>query len=287
MKYLFVLGLSLGFLTVRSQNLHADLFGGIANYQGDLQEKIFTFNMAHPAVGFGLAYDVSGRLIARTGLTYGTVEGNDKNNSRDKGIQQRNLSFKTHITELHAGLEFNLFDLSVRSFTPYIFAGVAVYHYNPFTFDSAGNKVFLKPLSTEGEGLPQYPDRKPYNLTQLSLPVGGGLKIELSDNLEISGEIAWRKLFTDYLDDVSKTYVDQNVLLAAKGPQAVSLAYRGNEIGSGPYPADGTMRGNSKHMDWYYFGGLRLRYRLNSGNGWGGGGHGGGKSKTGCPGRIY
>ena len=283
MKYYFFLFFSFCSYLTWGQNLHADFFAGIANYQGDLQEKIFTFNMAHPSVGFGLAYDLTNKLVARTGLTYGTVEGNDKNNSKDKGIQQRNLNFKTHIIELHAGLEYDLFDLTERSFSPYIFAGVGVFHFNPFTSDSAGNKVFLKPLSTEGEGLPQYPDRKPYNLTQLSLPIGGGLKIALSDNLEIAGEIAWRKLFTDYLDDVSNSYIDQNILLAAKGQQAVSLAYRGNEIGGPPYPPDGTKRGNPNHKDWYYFGGVRIRYRLNSGNG----GRGAGRNKVGCPGRIY
>jgi len=65
----------------------------------------------------------------------------------------------------------------------------------------------------------------------------------VTDNVVIAYEIGLRKLFTDYLDDVSTTYVDQATLLAARGPDAVKMAYRGGELKSGqPYPAAGTMR---------------------------------------------
>lgn len=263
-----------------AQNLHGDFFLGISTYQGDLQGKRFTLSQSKPAIGLGLSYNLSSRFIIRTGFTYGKVEGNDKKNTSAKGIEFRNLSFKSSITELHLRLEYNLFDLSYRDISPYGFAGAAVYHFNPYTNDANGNKIFLKPLSTEGQGLSQYPDRRPYKLTQFAIPFGAGLKFSLSDNLQLGLEVGLRKLFTDYLDDVSVNYVDSATLFAARGSQAVDFAYRGDEVQGNPgYPAAGAQRGNPKYKDWYYFSGIRVSYMFNNKKG--------GKDNLSCPAKIY
>lgn len=282
-KFLFLL-IGLIPLLSFSQNLHVDLFGGIANYQGDLQNKRFTLDQSNPSFGIGLSYDLSSKLSIRSGFTYGKVEGDDKKNTSVKGNDLRNLNFKSAISELHVGLEYNLINLEDSRLTPYVFGAVAVFHFNPYTKDKEGNKIYLQPLSTEGQGLSAYPDRKIYKLTQFSIPFGGGLKFRLSETLQVGLEIGIRKLFTDYLDDVSSTYVDQNILLAAKGSKAVELAFRGNEINTGAvYPASGEQRGNPKRKDLYYFSGLRVSKLLNSGSGNGGRG----KSKTGCPRSVF
>jgi hypothetical protein len=75
----------------------------------------------------------------------------------------------------------------------------------------------------------------------------------ISEDVRVGVEMGYRKLFTDYLDDVSTVYVDQNALLAAKGQTAVDLAYRGDEVGSGAYPAAKTPRGGSGVKDGYYY----------------------------------
>jgi len=169
------------------------------------------------------------------------------------------------ISEWNLLAEYNLLDLRQHKLTPYIFAGIAVYHFNPYSHDSTGRKVYLRPLSTEGEGLSEYPGRKPYALTQFAIPMGGGIKFRISDRVTLAYEIGLRKLFTDYLDDVSTRYVSQATLLAARGPEAVEMAYRGDEIkGGASYPPDGTVRGNPKHKDWYYMSGLRVTIALNS-----------------------
>jgi opacity protein-like surface antigen len=284
MKHSILLSLAVLPLSVFSQNLHADVFAGVATYQGDLQGKRFTFNQSHPAVGIGISYDLTNKLIARTGFTYGVIAGSDTKNTTAKGIEFRNLRFKSAVSELHLGLEYNLFRLEGKSLTPYFFAGIAGFHFNPYTNDSAGAKVFLRPLSTEGQGLAAYPDRKNYSLTQFAVPFGGGIKLQISDNLQIAAEVGIRKTFTDYLDDVSTTYVDFATLLAAKGPKAVELAYRGDEVAGGPgYPAEGAQRGSAKTKDWYYFSGLRLSARLNNKAGR----VANGKNKLGCPTKVY
>ncbi|HMJ46286.1 MAG TPA: DUF6089 family protein [Ferruginibacter sp.] len=269
-----------------SQRLHADLYAGVANYQGDLQGKRFTFAGAKPGMGLGLSYDITNKFIIRGAASYLTIAGDDKNNSSGKGIEFRNLNFKTHILEAQLAMEFNFFDLAERSFTPFVFAGIAAFHFQPYTFDNTGKKVFLRPLSTEGQGLPQYPDVKPYNTKQFAIPFGGGVKLALSERLQVGIEIGFRKLFTDYLDDVSYNYVDSSILLAAKGPTAVAFAYRGGEVGGPGYPADQSQRGNIQFKDWYYFTGLKISYVF-GGNGGGGGNGSSKRSKVGCPMRVY
>jgi len=204
-------------------------------------------------------------LILRGGFNYSVVGGSDQYSNNDS-LRARNLSFETVITEGSLVGEFYFMNLDEQKFSPYLFVGLAIFHFNPYTSDTAGQKIYLKPLSTEGQGLSQYPDRKPYKLTQLAIPFGGGVKYAITDKWRVGLELGLRKLFTDYLDDVSTSYADENDLLAAKGQLAVDMAYRGDELPNGrPYPAKGAQRGGSKFKDWYYFAGLHLTYRLGAG----------------------
>lgn len=264
-----------------SQNFHLSVFGGMSNYQGDLQDKKFTFQQSHFAGGIGAMYELSDKLNVRAGFTYGKVSADDKNT---KKYIERNLNFTSEIKDFHLGLEYDLLNLYEHSITPYVFAGAAYFMFNPYTYDANGTKVNLQPLGTEGQGF--YQGRQKYALSQFSVPVGGGIKFALNDNIRISYEIGLRKLFTDYLDDVSRDYVDESLLLANNGPKAVEMAFRGGELKTGlMYPVAGsfTIRGNPKSKDWYYFSGLRVSFRLvgkedNSRFG---------NRKTGCPASFY
>lgn len=243
---------------------HVNLFGGFSNYIGDLQSKAYTTEQSHGAFGLGLQYDLNEHFSILGNGSYGKVGASDAY-SRQADLRARNLSFQSRIYEGNFLLEYNLLDLNIHRITPYAFAGVAIYHFNPYAFDSLGKKRYLKGLSTEGEGLAQYPNRKPYNLFQFAIPFGGGIKFRITDNVVLAYEIGLRKLFTDYLDDVSTTYVDRATLLAAKGPTAVEMAYRGGELkGGASYPPNGTVRGGAKHKDWYYLSGIRVSIALNS-----------------------
>ena len=243
---------------------HANVFGGFSNYSGDLQNKFFTIDESYAAFGLAAQYDLTGHLSLVSGVNIGHVGAADRYNK--PALQARNLSFQSNIDEWNLIGEYNFFDLTERRFTPYVFAGLAIFHFNPYAYDSLNQKVYLKPLSTEGEGLAQYPDRKPYNLTQAAIPFGGGIKLRVSEHVAIAYEISLRKLFTDYLDDVSSTYVSQSILLSARGPEAVEMAYRGNEVKNGnqTYPAAGVQRGDPKSKDWYYFSGIRVSIAIDN-----------------------
>ncbi len=278
-KLLFILLIIVAF-NVKAQNLHVTAFGGFSNYQGDLQDKRFTLDQAHAAFGVGLLYEINAKFYARANVTFGKISGDDKNNAKNV---TRNLSFSSPVTDIHLGLEYDLLNPYEHFITPYVFAGISHFNFNPSAIDTGGRKVFLQPLSTEGQGF--YQGRKKYKLGQFAIPFGGGIKLSLSENVRVGFEVGLRKTNTDYLDDVSTTYIDQNILFANRGQQAVNMAFRGGELKTGlTYPADGSQRGSASSKDWYYFSGVTLSIRLNGGDGNGGGA---GKSKTGCPTNVY
>lgn len=241
---------------IKLQNFHLNVFAGMANYNGDLQDKVFTFSQSRLAGGIGGSYDISDRVSLNGAFVYGHVSADDKLGRN----RERNLNFASRLYEVSGGVEYYFTPLNEHILAPYVFGGIAIYHFNPYTYDTSGKIHGLKSLHTEGEG---FVDGRPgYNLYQFAIPFGGGVKFSLSENINVGIEVGFRKLFTDYLDDVSTTYVDENVLRAKMGAKAVELAYRGNELKNGePYPPGGTKRG-SVDKDWYYFAGFTASFRI-------------------------
>ena len=236
---------------------------GLMNYQGDIHPTSFTFRQSNPYLSLFIKQPITRHLSFKAGFGFGKVQGDDKYN-RDY-LQKRNLNFYTSIKEAYAGFEIYAFPLNTNKITPYLFAGVTVFHFNPYTFTSNGNKVFLQPLSTEGQGLDEYPDRKPYTLTQAALTGAIGFKYLVNENCIIGFEFNQRKTFTDHLDDVSSSYVDKEKLRTAKGQLAVDLAFRGDEISNGNvYPSHGEQRGTPTEKDWYYTTGISAEINLNA-----------------------
>ncbi len=272
------------FLGVNSQEWTADFFVGTANYQGDLLEKRYTMQNSHLALGLGAGYRFNEHARVRALLSFGKVTADDKDN-KDAFLLARNLNFFSNITELSVTAHYDFFDMHYSRVTPYVFAGVGLFHFNPYTYDSLGSKVNLKPLSTEGQGLTAYPNRKPYSLMQFNIPFGAGIKFAITESITLAWEIGLRKTFTDYLDDLSTTYVSEAVLLAERGPVAASLAYRGDELKSSPgtYPIDGTVRGGQEFKDWYYFSGITASYNLPVGSSF----KNSKRGNTGCPKPVF
>src|SRR4030095_4260173 len=232
-----------------AQNFHFSGRLGLAGYQGDLKAQALSFSQTKPMVSLGARYDLSEHLTARSYFSFTSLKADDKKGTTT--MQQRNLNFKTKILDWELTAQYSLFNLNYRWWTPYLFAGIGVFHFKPYTNDSAGNTTFLKPLSTEGQGF--VPGVKNYKLTQFSIPIGLGAEYSLNEDMRLGIEFGYRKTFTDYIDDVSTVYVDEATLLNARGQTAVDLAWRGDEKGGGSYPAAGYPRGNSKHNDGYYY----------------------------------
>ncbi len=272
-RYILSLALLLPAITQAQKHHEAGLSFGVANYYGDLQDKIFPSSGYHPMIGVSYKMFMTPHVGLRFGASYTTISGADSL-SDIKANFERNLNFTARVIEAHAGIEYNFWPVDrVRSrISPYVFGGVGVFYSNPFTNGMNGEKVYLKHLSTEGQGLPVYPDRKPYSNVNVSFPFGAGIKFLVNKTLVISGEMGFRPTTTDYLDDVSKSYVNLDTLSKYKGAQSVQLSYRGDkavgwkERGSN-YVDYGYKRGDSRSNDWYWFGNITISIYLKaSGN---------------------
>ena len=258
MKYIFIFLSLLYGNSAFPQNFFTSFYVGTSNYQGDLSERIFELKHTHPAWGVGLLFELNPHMLIRGDFTYGRVSASDADGIKNRS---RNLSFTSSISEFSLAYEYLLLDLYNYKVSPYVFAGIGIFKFSPYTKDPNNNLASLYELNTEGQGF--YKERKKYNLTQVSIPFGGGVQWAISDNTRLGFVLGIRQTFTDYLDDVSKTYIDQDLLRAKRGGTAVTFAYRGNQLQNGaPYPADGVQRGNPTNPDWYYFSGLTLRVRL-------------------------
>ncbi|MBI1343449.1 MAG: outer membrane beta-barrel protein [Terrimonas sp.] len=256
MKTLFFLSF-LSPLLASAQNFYFSGRMGIASYQGDLKAKNISLSQSKIFASAGAKYDLSEHIAVRGYFSLGALEGDDSRGTPK--MQQRNLRFQTNIWEWEGTVQYDLFSLNSRWWTPYVAGGIGLFHFNPFTTDSAGNKVFLQPLSTEGQGV--IAGVKKYHRLQFFIPVGLGMERALGENVRLGVEAGYRKLFTDYLDDVSNRYADQNLLLNSRGTKAVAFAYRGDEVGASPYPAAGTIRGSNKYKDSYFYFAFTLTIR--------------------------
>jgi hypothetical protein len=184
--------------------------------------------------------------------------------------KQRNLDFRTKVLEGYVGLEIYPLSLLRKKyeddvepkFRPYFMAGVGVFNFNPqgSLTDASGNKSWynLHPLHTEGQGFAAYPNSKPYKLTQMHVPLAVGFKFFASERINIGTELLYRKTFTDYIDDVSKNYIDPSAFYTNLSASDADLAYKLSDktipiIFPGQTRfAGGTLRGDTKDGDTFF-----------------------------------
>lgn len=259
----FVLSPSLLF----AQNWEFGAFLGGSNYGGDLAPEPVIMEETHAAVGILGRYNFNETFSLKSQIYYGTISGSDENSPSNSWRRERNLSFRSRILDFGAQVEVNfagfwITDQRKRS-SPYGFLGFSVFNFDPQAQTQGGNWVSLQPLGTEGQGTTRYNDRQKYSLTQVSIPFGAGYKIAFNQNWSMGIEIGARKTFTDYLDDVSKTYVSPELLRATHGGQSAQLADRTDEVVEGDFNrSPGDQRGNPTRDDWYGFAGITFTYTI-------------------------
>jgi hypothetical protein len=186
---------------------------GSAHYFGDLNTRAH-LNRPKMAATIFFRKNFSNYISGRIGASFARLGYSDAYNTFNEYMHRRNLSFNTNVWELTLQGDFNFFRFMPGepglNFTPYVTFGVGAFSYDPFAYLN-GEKFFLRPLNTEGQGSSLYPDRKPYSTMALCVPIGVGIKYSFNERINIGFEILHRFTNTDYLDDVSKTYVDPAV----------------------------------------------------------------------------
>jgi len=248
--------------------------------------KDYNMNTTKIAVGAYFTAYPAPWLGFRFSLNYGMLEGAD-NTIKPKGGDEvtrldRNLDFRSKILEGTVMAEFypTVFledepdDVTGR-LRPYGVLGLGLFHFNPQGSYHAPNGdtywVDLQPLHTEGEGFPEYPDRKEYKLTQMNIPMGVGIKYFFSENVNVSFEIIHRKTFTDYIDDVSTKFIDPSLFYAhlssTQAPIAAAMANKSplrNVPTAGYQP--GNKRGDATQNDAYFTAGFKIGFRIGGGS---------------------
>jgi hypothetical protein len=229
--------------------------------------KDMDFSNTKPLIGIWGGYNFSDNFSVRLNAQISSVAAKDSrlNPNDGNGRFYRNLSFKSGISEFSAGAQYNwrrytdnaldVWETNKLSYT--VFAGIGIFHFDPKAFYK-GTWVKLHQLRTEGQGMAEYPNRKPYKLTQFFIPFSGGINYHVNTNWNLRAELMFRKTFTDYVDDVSTTYIDpalfDKYLPADLSGMAKSLYNRNGEINSGVNLYNkGEARGKPNNDTWVSF----------------------------------
>lgn len=224
---------------------------GTSTYFGELANPGDYFD-AKPSLSGGLQYFFTNRISARAELSWFQLRGDDAK-ADDNSRKKRNLNFRSNNVELSVVGQFNIFAMGQRFYQRpklnfYGFAGISVLYFNPTT-EYQGKRYALQPLRTEGIK---------YNRIQPVIPYGAGVRYMVDPFLNLSMEVGYRKVFTDYLDDVSTVHLGPG---AFSDPIAQALSDRRPELGLPPVPT-GTQRGNPFAKDSYYHLMVKVEYYL-------------------------
>lgn len=241
---------------VMAQDIEFGVFGGGSYYLGELNpDRQFFFTK--PAFGVQARINVDDRWSVKLGGYKATIAGDDAVRKAD---ELRNLRFTSSLTEFSAVLELNYMDYFIGSanhfFTPYLYAGPGVFHFNPKA-EYNGSMISLQEIGTEGQTIGL---KKKYNLFGFAAVFGFGVKYSLSSRLGLTLDWGLRKAFTDYLDDISGNYAD-----FSNSPGLVNDPTLVLSDPSQVKHLPGMQRGNPENNDWYSMAGLTIIYRFTIG----------------------
>lgn len=227
---------------------------GVSSFLGDLGGsrnigRGFVYDLdlqaTRPTLGVFYKYNANYFLSFRGELAYTQLVGNDAFTPAQMYVDRayprryRNLQFTSPVISLGGMVELNLYKYEAGNsdnfkFAPFIGIGGGGFWFDPRTTDPlTGEKVRLQPLGTEGQGLPGYEER--YKLFQPQILGAAGLKFNAGPALAMTFEVIYHQTFTDYIDDVSKDFVDPmlfyNYYDATTAAQIARLHNRAPELG--------------------------------------------------------
>lgn len=242
---------------------------GAAHYFGDLNTRA-RLNRPKLAAGIFFRKNFGNYVAMRVSGNYAQLGYSDIYNTQNEYMRRRNLSFNTNVWELGLQGDFNFYrflpgDPEFR-FTPYVTLGLSIFNYDPYAYLN-GQKYYLRPLGTEGQGWDTaYRDRKPYSSMALAIPLGAGFKYSINERINLGFEVVYRFTNTDYLDDVSKTYVNPSDFpLNPDGSLSTTylLSDRSYETGD-RIGIKGRQRGNSQNKDAFVTALFYISFNLQS-----------------------
>lgn len=241
---------------------------GAGHYFGDLNTRAH-LNRPKLAAGVFFRKNFGNYIALRIAGNFAQLGYSDIYNTQNEYMRRRNLSFNTKIWELGVQGDFNFYrfmpgDPDFR-WTPYVTFGVSAFNYDPYAY-LGGQKYFLRQLGTEGQGIDTSVHRAPYSSMALAIPFGVGIKYSINERINVGFEVLYRFTNTDYIDDVSTTYVDPSVFPPnpdGSPSPAMLLSDRSYETGT-PIGIKGRQRGNSRNKDQFVTAMFYVSFNLQS-----------------------
>ncbi len=239
--------------SIMAQHLEIGINMGGANYWGDLAPSV-VMKETHFSYGFFARLNLSSSFAFTAAINNGTVSGDDKNFEYNK---PRNLNFTTPFKEYSGVVEFNFFkfgpDVLDKRFSPYVFWGLGFTQFDPQA-DVNGEMVQLRNIQTENQS---------YGSTVMCMPFGMGFKWQFARHFACETNINFRRVFSDYLDDVSTVYPDNNETFLKKGVIGAYLTDPSSAVNNSvPLFSKGDRRGNQDYTDWYVTTTVSISYRF-------------------------
>ncbi|HVX49992.1 MAG TPA: DUF6089 family protein [Chitinophagaceae bacterium] len=237
---------------------------GLGHYFGDLNTNA-AINRPKFSGGIYFLKQFNNYIALKVAADYAFLGYSDQY-SKNTAQFNRNLSFNSSVWEFSVNGQFNFFKfipgVEGYNYTPYISLGIGVFSYDPYAYLN-GQKYYLRPLGTEGQGSAQYPDRKPYGSMATCFPLTVGFKYSLTDKINAFGEIGYRFTTTDYLDDVSTTYAGPDAFPPLPNGQP-SVAYQLQDRSLDHIGIKDRQRGNSSQNDAYILLHVGLSFNISS-----------------------
>lgn len=217
----------------------------------------------HRCTLFFTEIDFQNGWSLRWQYTGGTVSGADSLAGSDDSYAQlrnwRNLHFMSKLRETALLLKWAPVVFSTRNGSGgagqlYVELGMGLFHFSPSAFEG-GHFIALGPLHTEGQYLSDGKKFTRNPLTQINLPLGLGLQLDCNARWQLSLEVQYRILFTDYLDDVSTEYPGMEYLEKYLGGESLRTTLywsdRRKKIANPSSYNSSTKRGNPRRNDGY------------------------------------
>ena len=270
---------------------HEVMFGvGTSNFMGELGGanragskfvRDFEFKSTRPTFHVGYRYKLTESWAVKAGLFYGWVHGDDSFSIPDENAEvhpenerfDRNLHFRSPIVELTANIEYSIIEeryghrydlrrVKGKANKPnlYVFTGISAFYFNPkavWPEEEGGDGKWhaLQPLGTEGQGI--VPTREKYNRIAVAIPVGVGLTYLLNRYWAVGFELGARYTFTDYIDDVSTTYVDPSIF-----DDPMAAYYSDPSLPGWQGSSARNQRGDNISNDFYMFLTINASYKI-------------------------
>jgi len=245
---------------IGASNFLGDL-GGLNRVGTDYSPADLDWAVTRPSGHIGYRLRIKPWVSTKAQFTYAVLKGDDALTT-EPARRNRNLKFRSHLFDLSVHFEVIIFNSEEfgHRYKPLGVKGKR--HSNTLIYALAGGSFFgfitqgpsdggwtiLRPLHTEGQGLPGGP--KQYRPFSFGIPMGLGTKIGLDAVWRMTFELIYTKTFTDYLDDVSGVYYDNDAINNAYGSTAAYFA----DPSAGYFPTwtdPGEQRGDSGEKDAY------------------------------------